>query len=215
MKDVFFSIADGTLAFLLVDTGSWLQSDTVLISSKMISDISIEDRSIELDITAAQLEAAPVWKEDDTIFLDAMPPVVVGPFGNTISPAMMAALIRQRRQEQDSSVAEELIDDLDQFTTIQGTDVFGTDGELGNLVDFLMTPEERKITHMVIDNGNVLPGRQLVIPLEKLRHKAAQDTHLVLDLTSSELADAPQLEAINRVNRNWLDDLRSYYGLPI
>lgn len=55
----------------------------------------------------------------------------------------------------------------------------------------------------------------VVLSIETLRYQAKQETHLVFDFTSSELAAAPQMENADRVDRNWLDAVRSHYQLPV
>ncbi len=211
IKDIFFSLSDRSMAYLIIDTGQWFDTNTVLVSTSLIADILADDRTVTLDADEAKIRSAPRWQDDNSALTDALPPIVVGPFGNTISPAMMAAMI----QQPEHAEGDIMTDSLDQFTKLDGMDVFGNDGELGRVIDLLLSPKTRAITHMVVDNGKVLAGRQLIVPIEKLRHQAAQNTHLVLDLTSSELADAPQMEYADRLDRNWIDALRNYYQLPI
>ncbi|MCE8006133.1 PRC-barrel domain-containing protein [Aestuariivita sp.] len=212
IKDVFFSLSDRTLVYLLVDTGSWFDSDTVLVSAGLISDVSTDARTLTLDTDESQIRAAPEWHEEHASLLSAMPPIVVGPFGNTISPAMMVAIASASMESEPADTT--LTQTLEHYGKIKGMDVFGSDNQLGTLVDLLVDFETRKITHLVIDNGKVLAGRQLLVPIEKLRYQAEQGTHLVLALTSSELEDAPQIETADRLDRNWIDVLRTYYRLP-
>lgn len=213
IKDIFFSLSDRSLSYLVIDTGSWFETDTVLVSSALISSVSTDDRVIRLDTDEGSIRSAPVWQEGQSSLLDAMPPVIVGPFGNTIAPAMLAAIAR--REQGDTARGQALTRDLESFSSMARTEAFGTDGEIGRAIDFLVSPETRDITHVIIDNGKVVAGRQLVVPIEKLRYQADQETHLVLDIASDELADAPQMENADRVDRNWFDALRTYYQLPV
>lgn len=213
IKDVFFSLSDRDLSYLVIDTGSWFETDTVLVSSRLITGVSTDNREIALETDEATIRSAPRWQDDQSSSLDAFPPIVVGPFGNTISPLMLASMARKAPDA--TTAGDALTQRLDRFSEVDGIDVFGRDGELGRVVDLLLSPKIHEITHLVVDNGKVLAGRQLIVPIEKLRHQAAQDTHLVLNLTSSELANAPQMEYADRLNRNWIDALRSYYQLPV
>ena len=213
IKDVFFSLSGRTLSFLTLDTGSWFESDSAIVSARLLTKVSTDDRTVTLDTDEAHIRDATRWSENGSSAMDALPPIVIGPFGNTISPAMMIAMDRNASQQTTGQVAQ--AQRCEQFSSMENMDVFGSDGELGRLIDLLLSPETREITHMVIDNGKVLAGRQLIVPIEKLRHQAEQETHLVLDLTSSELAAAPQLEYADRLNRNWIDALRNYYQLPV
>lgn len=213
ISDVFVSLSDRELSYLTIDTGGWFATDSVLLSANLITDISTDDRTLTLNVDEATIRSAPTLPEDSSSLVDALPPILIGPFGNTISPEMMAMMAHSNRGKTGDATARTR--HLDRFSQIEGTDAFGKDGELGRVVDVLVSPDTHTLTHLVVDSGKVLSGRQLIVPIEKLRYQAEQETHLVFDLTSSELKNAPQMEYVDRIDRNWIDALRTYYQLPV
>ena len=110
---------------------------------------------------------------------------------------------------------EPLLKTLSDFESFRGTDVFGSDGELGRINDILFDKDSHALTHLVIDNLRMEIGRERIVPIEKLRYEAEQETHIVLDLTSTEINDAPRLQRTDTLEPERIEALRNYYKLPI
>lgn len=213
ISNAFISLDERQLKYLALDTGTWFTSDIALISARLMSEFSPADTTVKLDTTEEGIKSAPIWQEGSTSFVDSMPPILIGPFGSTISPMMIAAIAEESETPQQS--AQPLIKGLHSFTSFVGMDVFGTDGDLGKVTDILFEDAGLRLTHLVIENATEAVGDERIIPLEKLRYMADQDTHLVLDLTTDAVANAPRLNRADTLERDRLNALQQYYGLPM
>lgn len=211
ITDVFLSIQDRRIAYILVDTGSWLEANTVLIKTDHISGFSVDDKSVDLSLSPHQLETAPVLDEDPSLPLAHLPPLFVGPFGHTVSPLMVASALAPEATPSEDHRARSIENRFDRFHSFQGMDVFGKDGQLGQIGDVLISPVGFRIMALMVETGTFLTGHRALVPIEKLRHMADQDTHLVCDITTTELADAPEVALAGQPDHAAFQQLQTYY----
>ena len=101
------------------------------------------------------------------------------------------------------------------MSSLIGLPVFGSDGQLARLVDLLIDPDDMRVRHLVIDTGNLLPHRQMVVPAGVIRHFPRHGEHLVTSLTRRQLENSPPLEEVADIDRNWIDKTLAYYGLSL
>ncbi len=90
-----------------------------------------------------------------------------------------------------------------------------TDGEIGNLHDVLFDDEFWTVRYLVVDTGNWLPGRKVVIPPDKVSLRSHKDNVIPVDLTREKIKASPPLEAERPVSRQHQIDLYAYYGWPV
>lgn len=216
VDDIFFERETGALKYLSLETGGWLDPDVVLISAGLMAGYDADSRSMQLRLEEDDLKSArridPAT--DRTGVLTAMPPIVVGPFGGTVSPMMATAAIAE--SEAAVAAAERprvALPGVERTSEWIGQPVFGSDGELGMLSDLLFDPALSAVTHVVIDDGGLFNGRNIVLPLETVRHRGEKDGHIVTRASHAQCEGAPLLEDVAKVDRTWLDSLRHHFGV--
>ncbi|MEO0751322.1 MAG: PRC-barrel domain-containing protein [Pseudomonadota bacterium] len=213
IRDVFVSVDDAALRFLLLDIGSWFEPDLALVQIDKVTSLSLVDTKLYLAIDKAAFEAAPQFRPESQDFLDRMPPVIIGPFGNTASPLMMAAAVASGKPTPDDDRAKRADAHLKRFTDLQGLDAFGKDGQLGTIEDIVISTRGFAITHVAINTAKGPSDQQVLVPVQTLRHMARQDTHLVFDLTTSTVFDAPFVPRDEPLSNDEVRALRNYFNI--
>lgn len=216
VDDVFFEPETGALKYLSLETGGWLDPDVVLISAGLVAGYNRDDRTIDLRVEEDELKTArkidPATER--TGVLTALPPIVVGPFGGTVSPMMATAAIAENQAAEVASERHRIaLPGVERTSEWIGQPVFGTDGELGLLSDLLFDPALSAVTHIVVDDGGLFNGRNVVLPLETVRHRGEKDGHIVIRASHAQCEKAPLLEDVAKVDRGWLDSLRHHFGV--
>ena len=226
VEDIFLDTQDLKLRHVVVDIGPWFSSKTAVVSADRFKAPDTDHREWPADLTKAEAEAAPGVEalpenghEDPSLpFYSSWPPVIVGPAGGTISPYLMQAQVAERLKDRDEGDEETRVGDLGRLRSVSsllGLPVFGDEGELAKLVDLLIDPEDKTVHHLVIDTGTLLPQQQVVVPAGVISHFPRHGEHLVVNLTKQQLKDSPQLEAVDEIDRNWIDRTIAYYGLKL
>ncbi len=224
-EDMFVDTRDLKLRHVVVDIGPWFQNRSAVVSAARFGAPDTESRDWPADLTKDEAESAPgldALREDsdDGVslpFYPAWPPVIVGVAGETISPLLMQAQVadhlKDEQDEDESRLAEQ--DRLKSVSSLFGLPVFGPEGQIARLVDLLIDADDMSVHHLVIDTGNLLPQRQMVVPAGVIRHFPRHGEHLVTTLTRRELENSPPLEEVSQIDRNWIDKTLAYYGLQL
>lgn len=171
------------LAYVAVDVGGWLDRREVMVEIDRFGPP--EEGEWPVSLSRAELEEAPILEDEESSPLEALPPLVVGPFGYTFSPLMMAAGMeasaeRMRTGDPGAEGAEGAppvtrahgrLSGIERSTDWLGRAAFGPDGEMGPVED--MAIQDGVLTAAILRDGTR-------IPLGRLRHIAEQG-HAIFD----------------------------------
>ncbi|MEO1550421.1 MAG: hypothetical protein AAFR93_08315 [Pseudomonadota bacterium] len=173
--------------YVAVDVGTWFTRDTALVAA---ANVDFSNNSLTYDLRKEHVEHAPRWGGDDPTWfeqfgLSSLPPIIVGPFGNTVSPLMLAAAVQPPHPQEDRPIAPVAqIDSLTSLGDVIGAEAFGTDGPLGHVRD-LEIREDGNIAGFVLEHQLRDVPALFLIPQERFSHRGEEHGHLVFDTTAS------------------------------
>ncbi len=87
-----------------------------------------------------------------------------------------------------------------------------TDGDIGEVDDMLFDDRDWRIRYFVVDTGDLLPGRRVLINSADAGAPDYENHRLPVDLTTERVKEAPSLESHQPVSRQHEQQLISYYG---
>lgn len=93
-----------------------------------------------------------------------------------------------------------------------GLAIEAADGEIGSVEDFLFGDRDWKIRWAVIDTGNWLPGRSVLLPPSRLVQPDPEHRVLKVALTRAQVENSPGISADPPVERQHEELLYNYYG---
>jgi uncharacterized protein YrrD len=93
--------------------------------------------------------------------------------------------------------------------------IHATDGDLGSVQDFLFDDREWIVRYIVIDAGNWLVGRQVLISPAAIGDVDAGARRVNVLLDRERIRGGPGLEQNQPVSRQYEDRLTQYYGWPV
>jgi sporulation protein YlmC with PRC-barrel domain len=96
---------------------------------------------------------------------------------------------------------------------IKGDAILAHDGTIGSVQDVYFDDERWAVRYLVVDTGNWLPGRQVLISPRQVRPQAADDA-IRVDLTRDQVEHAPGVEHEAPVSRILEEAHSRYYGNP-
>lgn len=89
------------------------------------------------------------------------------------------------------------------------------DGEIGKVKDFYFDDETWTIKYLVINTGNWLIGRKVLISPQSIKSMSKDDESFVINLTKSQIENSPILESDKFVSKDYLKKFHIYYEFPI
>jgi len=97
-------------------------------------------------------------------------------------------------------------------SAINGYDIEARDGPLGTVSDLLFEDVGWAIRWMVVDTGNWLPGRKVLLPLSALGKPDQALRQFPVKLTMQQVKDSPDVDTHQPVSRQIEAHVYDYYG---
>lgn len=95
---------------------------------------------------------------------------------------------------------------------VNGYAIHANDGLIGTVSDFLFDDTTWLVRWLVIDTGNWLPGRKVLLPLSALADVNHMGRQFSVRLTKQQVKECPDVESDRSVSRQSEADIYSYYG---
>ncbi len=99
--------------------------------------------------------------------------------------------------------------------TLQGYRLESLDGEIGRVKGFYFDDLHWAIRYLVVDTGNWLSGRLVLLSPYSLAAVNKKEKHLNINLTKKQIEDSPSLTSDKPVSRQFEESYYGYYGMPI
>jgi uncharacterized protein YrrD len=99
------------------------------------------------------------------------------------------------------------------FSSLVGNSIEAQDGAIGTVKDFLFDDVTWRVEWLVVDTGNWLPGRQVLVPVAAVGTPHAQISSINVDLSMNKIENSPGLEFDQPVSRQAEATMFGYYGL--
>ena len=95
---------------------------------------------------------------------------------------------------------------------IKGYAIAASDGRLGTVSDFLFDDESWLVRWLVVDTGNWLSGRKVLLPPSVLGHRHPTGEEFPVELTMQQVKDSPEIDTDQSVSRQMESKVYNYYG---
>jgi hypothetical protein len=97
-------------------------------------------------------------------------------------------------------------------SALENYGVAASDGRLGSVSDFLFEDTSWMIRWLVVDTGNWLSGRKVLLPLSALRQPDPSLRQFPITLTKQQVKDSPDIDTDRPVSRQHENHVYDYYG---
>ena len=97
-------------------------------------------------------------------------------------------------------------------SAINGYAIAASDGHLGTVSDFLFDDESWRVRWLVVDTGNWLSGRKVLLPPLVLGHPDSSGREFSVRLTRQQVKDSPDIDGDRPVSRQMETHVYDYYG---
>ena len=180
IRALFHDEVSRRLKAAAVDVGGWLDRREILVTLDRFG--SPEADTWPMTLGRDEMESAPEWEHTDSASM-GLPPLIIGPFGYTFSPLLMAAGMNASAErslpDTPGSSERAVVESEDgRFAGLIRTadwlnrDAFGPQGHLGQVADVELD-DELKIVALVLDDDRI-------IAMTRMRNLTGQG-HFVFD----------------------------------
>ena len=97
-------------------------------------------------------------------------------------------------------------------SAINGYAIEASDGDIGTVSDFLFDDASWLVRWLVVDTGNWLSGRKVLLPPSVLGRLYPKDREFAVKLTKQQIKDSPEIDTDRPVSRQMETSVYDYYG---
>lgn len=225
VKDFYFDDERWIVRYFVVETGSWLASRKVLISTMSIHAPNWLNRLLPVSMTRQQVQDSPDIDTDRPVSRQHEMSLS-GHYGypdywregvpqDQIShPNMALAENARYAVEADALRAEHDDHHLRSCKTVTSSHIRAPDGDVGHVCGFLIDEENWTIRYLIVDTRNWWLGHQVLIAPEWIEGVSWDDHTVSVKLTRDAVRNAPPYRAKAQFDRDAETRLHEHYGLP-
>ena len=225
VRDIYFDDRRWAVRYLIVETGSWLESRRVLISPVSVESIDWHEGTVHLRLSRQQVKGSPdidthkpVSRQHELDYLDyyGYPDYLSGSllWGMTPYPVMPPGDLKPYNAGQEARAAQSEDPHLRSRKEVVGYNLEAADGPLGHLQDFLVDNGSWAIRYVVIDTAKWWIGKHVVIPPQWISQLDWAGKSLTVDVSRAAIQAAPEYRSDGEFLREDEAALFTYYNRP-
>ncbi|MEW6117451.1 MAG: PRC-barrel domain-containing protein [Nitrospirota bacterium] len=214
--EFLFDDISWTVRYLVADTGGWLSGRKVLIAPAAFEQPDWEQEIFPVVLTREQVENSPGIEADKPISRQhqselyrfyGWSPYWIGDMYHNVPP------LTEVRPE-DIGKQEGGDPHLRSTKEVTGYGIQATDGEIGEVEDFLVNDEDWIMRYIIVDTRKWLPGKKVLIATQWIKHIDWAEEKVHVDLTKDAVRNSPEYNPNVTVDRYYEARLYDYYSRP-
>jgi hypothetical protein len=190
IQDILFDDQTWGIRYLVADTGTWLDQRLVLLSPKSFGVWDRAVKTLQIDLTRAQIEASPSISRHLPVSrqFEQEYHAYYGWPGYWAGDPMMMPVIPPADQRSPKKPATSQADShLQSAKAVKGYDLEATDGPIGRVTDFLAEDEIWRLTQLVVETGHWYAGKEILVATDQVSQVSYEEAQVRTGLSRAEL----------------------------
>lgn len=208
--EFYFDDATWTIRYMVAETGNWLLGRKVLISLAALGKPDWELRTFPVGLTCDQVRNSPdidterpVYRQHEAELHEyyQWPQYWEGGYGGALGITPYPLFEKPLLQE---SSASDRKDDphLRSTRQVTGYKIHATNGEIGHVADFMVNDQNWAIRYLVVDTGNWLPGKKVLISPSWIKSVNWDDASVTVDRMRESVKNSPDADPAKAADPN-------------
>jgi len=219
VKEFYFDDKTWTIRYLVVKTGSWLFGRTVLISPEAFLSHDWVKEVLPVNLTMEQVKNSPdvdtekpVSRQQEIKLYEHYP--WTNYWGGNIHGAGIPVSMYQVLLQDEDQTAVTKSDDnphLRSTANVTGYKIIASDGETGEVEDFIFDDKSWKLDFIVVETGNWFPGKKVLISPKLIKEINWETLSVTLKATIESIKNSPEYDPGLPVSETYATSLYNHY----
>jgi uncharacterized protein YrrD len=216
VDDILFDNGSWTFLYLVADVGQWLSGRLVLLSFETVEHIDESRRELRVQLTRRAIELSPDVSTRNPISMEAE--LLLGKYWQWTAPSVMRlsrtigqGIAAEATLPEKQKVEREVESHLRSVHEIEGYHIEAPDGDIGHLTDLVIDDSTWQIQYLVVNTGNWLFQRKVLIPCTSLENIRWADRKVHLSLLRAEIKNSPEYNPERPIVRDYEQALHTHY----
>jgi len=198
VKEFYFDDKYWTIRYLVADSGNWLSDRQVLISPHALLAVNKEEQNIAINLTKKQIENSPPLKSDKPVSLQyektyhmyyGWPMYWMGPYPWGPYPYIVRDREAFSREEAEKKKWDP---HLRSTNAVSGYHIQASDGEIGNVEDFIVDDQTWAIRYLIINTRNWWPGKEVFVSPKLIERVSWDSSKVFVNLSREAIKQSPE-----------------------
>jgi len=198
VKEFYFDDTYWTIRYLVADSGNWLSDRQVLISPHALLTVNKEEQNIAINLTKKQIEDSPPLKSDKPVSQQyektyhmyyGWPMYWMGPYPWGPYPYIVHDLNAFSREAAEK---KEWDPHLRSTNVVSGYHIQASDGEIGNVEDFIVDDDTWVIRYLTINTRNWWPGKEILVSPKLIERVSWDESKVFVNLSREAIKQSPE-----------------------
>ncbi len=220
VKDFLFDEEGWIVRYLDADFKELKKEERILIPTSSLQETDWQEEIFHTGLNSDEIESSPTLKEELPVSRKYEQELnkhynldVYWPFMYHASVGAPVLYPPRPLRTPSKMVDEEEIDtSLRSFSEVKGYHIRAKDDTLGEVIDLIVDDEDWQIVYMIADTSRWRPwSKQVILSvnwLEKIRYMGRE---VSVDLTTSQVKDAPEFDPSHPIDMDYEKVLEEYY----
>ena len=229
IEELYFDEETWVVRYIVVNVGGWLVRQPVLLTPSSIKHMDRDERTAVVGLTREQVRYSPeidahkpVSREAEALLhqhYDWSPywqtlPSLLALDVSAYSVPIPAAPTEVAMPEEKQDIVASVHSHLRSTQAITGYSIQAVDGSIGHVETFLVDTLYWVIRYIIVDTGNWLRGKSVLIAPFWISDIRWAESELCLDLTQENIKTSPEYNPERFIFREYEADLHAHYGYP-
>lgn len=219
VKEFYFDDESWTIRYIIVETGSWLFSRKVLISPESILTTEFEQKIFQVNLTMQHIKNSPLIDTDKPVSRQHEMALYshypwgtyywgggMGSLGMAMSYPISIYADTKKDTEEDGDIH------LRSTDKVKGYHIKATNGEIGDVEDFIINDSNWKIDFMLVDTGNWFPGKKVIISPKLIKEVNWEKSTVIVNASEEQVKHSPEYQPDQELSESHESNLQNYYG---
>ena len=218
IKEFYFDDHYWTIRYLVADTGNWLTGTQVLISPYALSAVNKDEQFIAIDLTKKQIEDSPSLNTDKPIsrqFEEGYYEYYGWPMywaAHSGAYPFYPSIVRDHEKRREATQDENAWDPhLRSTYEVSGYHIQASDGDIGNVEDFIIDDETWAIRYLIVNTQNWWPGKKVLVSPQWIERVSWRDSTVLINLTREAIRQSPEYTEESLLSRDYETGLHRHY----
>lgn len=220
VKEFYFDDKTWTARYLIVETGNWLSGRKVLISPEALLTPDWENEVFPVNLTKEQIKNSPdidtekpVSRQQEIKLYGHYP--WTNYWGEeSYGVGMPVSMFQVLQSDQDNPDDKESDDNphLRSTKKVTGYRIMATDGEIGNVEDFIIEVSNWKLDFMIVDTGHWFPGKKVLISPKWIKELKWDTSTVIVNTSVEHVKNSPEYDPKQTISEVYEAKLYNHYN---
>ena len=217
VEEFYFDDHHWTVRYMVASTGSWLTGRKVLISPYALTAVNKEEQYIAVNLTNKQIELSPSYNRHKPVSRPfeeiyskyyGLPKYWNGPYMWGSYPNVVRDPKMWRESIQDEKSWDR---HLRSTSEVEGYVIQASDGDIGNIKDFIIDDDTWAIRYLVVDTGKWWPGKRVLVSPQWIESVSWDLSTVSVNLSRDAVRQSPEYTDEFLLTRDYEAGLHVHY----